>query len=132
VKVTYDLQEFVEREVVSIEFEKTFRTYRVSNRKYLTLGLCGESTIWCKYRNKPVSHMVTIVHELIHFIIHKYVSENYGSLALFRNLLDGILDFVNGNIRYQQWRRVIYRTFKNYIKIPFKDFMDWELCRNNE
>jgi len=111
IKITSDLDEFWKREHCG----------QVTPH---TLGLYKGNTIWYRYRSKPLSHILTILHEIGHLIVDKCFSEKYATLLLFSDFLDGVLDFINGVLRHQAWRIAIHECLESYIKDNFEDWIE--------
>jgi len=118
IKITNDLREFRERENDNEWIESWIN------------GLYEGNTIWYRYRSKPFSHIVTILHEIGHLIIRKCLSENHATLLFFSEFLEGILDFINGVLRYQEWRVRIHECLQFYVKANFKFWWNWERCKD--
>jgi len=122
IKITSDLGEFRERE----HYHEWIEPW--------TFGVYKGNTIWYRYRPKPLSVTLTILHEIIHLIIDKSLSVNHATLCLstlclFRDFLDGTLDFINGILRYREWRVSIHANLQYYVKANFRHWWTWVRCK---
>ena len=125
-KVTLDREEFWNNEkpeCVTLFYNSSEEFWSTVNRSG-TNGLCGNRTIWLKMLNP-----VTLLHELLHYPI-RYFHRTSGdaSIVLFCDFLTDCLDFVNGILRYKEWRKEIHEALE-VVTVSWNDWLDWILCR---
>lgn len=117
IKITSDLGEFRKREHCNEWIEPW------------TFGVYKGNTIWYRYNCKPFNKIVTILHEIGHMTIDKCLLEDYATLRLFEDFLDGTLDFINGILRYKEWRVATHENLRHYVKANFRHWWNWMRCK---